>query len=88
VDTGELLRSIRVIETMGGTRFHVVATAKHARFVEFGSMHGGTWIAPNPFLRKALADAKREFPSIMQAARLRAPGESGPPAHLGVSLGG
>lgn len=84
VDTGFLRESIVVMATMSGTRYSVIATANYARYVEFGHMAGGTWVPPNPFMRRALADARRQFPAILKDVRLRAPGDSG--THLGTSF--
>ena len=72
VDTGELKASIVVMSSMNGTVWHVVATAKHARWVEYGSMHGNTFIAPNPFMRRAMADGRREFPRLLKEAYVTA----------------
>lgn len=84
VDTGELRDSIRVIKTSGSGSYHVVATAAHAQFVEFGHHAGNTWVPPNPFMRRALEDARREFPRIAEAARVRRPSGSG--SHFGVTF--
>lgn len=74
VDSGELKASIRVVSVAGegGAVWHVVATAEHARAVEFGSMRGDTFIPPDPFLRRALADGRREFPAILKEALVTA----------------
>lgn len=82
VDTGELRASIQVISSMNGTIWHVLATAHYARFVEYGSMHGNTFIPPNPFMRRAMADGRHEFPRILKEAMVTArPGQ-----HLGASF--
>ena len=72
VRTGELRNSIVVTSSMGGAVWHVVATAPHARFVEYGTMHGNTFIGPNPFMRRAFSDGRREFPRILKAAMVTA----------------
>lgn len=82
VDTGELLASIKVVSSMNGTVWHVVATARHARPVEFGSLHGNRWIAPNPFMRRALADGRAEFPEILKSVMVGA----GEGRHLGATI--
>lgn len=82
VDTGELVGSGKVESSMGGKVWNVVFTAPHARAVEFGSMHGNTFIAPQPFLRRAMADGRREFPRILKQAMVTArDGE-----HLGTTF--
>jgi len=83
VDTGHLKANIVVIATQGGTLYRVVSMATYSRFVEWGSMHGGTFIPPNPFMRRALADARKEFPALLAAARVSAPGET---THLGTTF--
>jgi hypothetical protein len=72
IDTGELRASISVLSSQGGSLWHVVATAKHARWVEYGSMHGNTFISPNPFMRRAMADGRREFPRLLKEAMVTA----------------
>jgi hypothetical protein len=82
VDTGELVASIQVMSSRGGSTWHVVATAKHARWVEYGSMHGNTFIPPNPFLRRAMMDGRKMFPQYLKEAMVRAmPGQ-----HLGATF--
>ena len=82
VRTGRLAASIEVRSSMGGAAWHVVATAPYARFVEYGSMHGNTFIGPNPFMRRALSDGRREFPQLLKQALVTA--KSG--QHLGTSF--
>ncbi|MEJ7638280.1 MAG: HK97 gp10 family phage protein [Singulisphaera sp.] len=72
VDSGELKASIQVISGGDGAVWQVVATAEHAGAVEFGSMRGDTFIPPDPFLRRALADGRREFPAILKEALVTA----------------
>jgi HK97 gp10 family phage protein len=82
VDTGELRASIIVQSSQAGGTWHVLATAPHSRFVEWGSMHGNTFIPPNPFMRRALMDGRRAYPSILKEAMVRAmPGQ-----HLGATF--
>lgn len=54
-DTGELEASIAV-EKIGPGRYAIIAGAPHAVFVEYGT----TSRAPNPFLRRAFAERKKE----------------------------
>ncbi len=82
VDSGELKASIRVVDGDRGAVWHVVATAEHARAVEFGSMRGDIFIPPDPFLRRAMADGRREFPAILRAAV----GTADVKLHLGVTI--
>lgn len=76
VDSGDLRRSIKVIPTRGGTRWSVVATMKYAIHVEFGTTHhgpnGSYFIAPQPFMRKAFADGRKQFPTILRDAYVKA----------------
>lgn len=83
-DTGELKESIKAIPTLGGKHWNVVATADHAPPVEYGSLHGSTWIAPVPFLRRSVAEARIVYPDILKGAlvtALRSEGKS-----LGISF--
>lgn len=62
VDTGHLRSTIQVVEDPGGGGWLVVAAAEYAAAVEFGYMTStGRVVAPNPFLRRALADARGHF---------------------------
>jgi HK97 gp10 family phage protein len=67
VDTGFLHNSIIVYVKPGGG-YQVIATAPYAKFVEFGHLNGSAYVAPNPFMRKALADTAMAFPSILATA--------------------
>lgn len=82
VESGELSASIRVVSGEDGSVWHVIATAEHARAVEFGSMRGDTFIPPNPFLRRALADGRREFPAILKEVMVTADEGN----HLGAAI--
>ena len=84
VKTGRSESIIKVIPTLGGTKFNVVAEMPYAQFVEFGSLHETYFIAPNPFMRRALADARREFPALLAAAKVVRPDEGG--GHLGTTF--
>ena len=78
VDTGFLKSSITVISPSGSQSSHVVATADYAQFVEFGHVAGAsTWVAPNPFMRRALDDTARAFPEIAKGARVTRPDGGG-----------
>lgn len=88
VDTGELRSSIGVLTSLGGGDgelvYKVVATARHAAPVEYGHYTArGLFVAPNPFMRQALADTVTAFPSIAARYRLDSGGRS-----LGSSSGG
>jgi HK97 gp10 family phage protein len=85
VDTGFLKASIRLVVTMGGARVSVIAEAPYAIYVEFGSLHGGTWIAPRPFMRNAYFDTARQYPEIAKRVMQSSPlGGSG--KHLGFTI--
>lgn len=87
VDTGELRASIAVLKASGSATYHVVATAEHAIFVEYGSHHpSGLWIPPNPFMRRALAETAQAFPQIARSVRLDRPGGAAGAAHLGATF--
>lgn len=71
VDTGHLAYNIHVQELGSGLGFRVVSTAFYSPYVEFGHLStGGTWVAPNPFLRRALADTVDEWPQLAGQQRL------------------
>jgi hypothetical protein len=86
VDTGMLLRSIEVQTSSIGTSFHVIATAPYAQWVEFGHMAGSTFVAPNPFMRMALADTVREWPNFVRSVRIDRPGGAADVGHLGATF--
>lgn len=80
VDTGFMSFRIQVIEVGAGNDigYRVVSPAAYSRYVEFGHMAGsGTWVAPNPFMRRALADAQAEWPAIVGRNRVGAGGNQG-----------
>lgn len=83
-DTGELKRSIKAIPTLGGRVWNVVAEADHAPPVEYGSLHGNTWIKPNPFMRRAVADARVVYPEILKGAYVQALRSEG--KNLGITF--
>jgi hypothetical protein len=70
IDTRELLLSIKTIPTQSRMRWNAVATADHARHVEFGTEHHTANVSyiipPNPFARRALSDTKKMYPQIMK----------------------
>jgi hypothetical protein len=72
VDTGELQSSIIVISS--DSTWYVQATAAHAVPVEMGHLtrDGGTWVPPNPFMRKAIADTKAAWQQFGNGVRLSA----------------
>lgn len=87
VDTGFLVSQIQVIASSGSSDVHVISGASYSEFVEFGFHHiAGIWIPPNPFMRKALADAAAEFPNIARGVRVDRPGGARDAAHLGATF--
>lgn len=92
VDTGRLHNSIIVQTSMGGSRINVMATAvsddgaPYPVYVEFGHMAGSTFVAPNPFMRKALADTARAFPDICRGIRIQGPFGGSGVGHLGSTF--
>ncbi len=87
VDTGELRMSIHMVSLGKEGRIQVVATAPYAQWVEFGHLAGGvTWVAPNPFLRTALADTAKAFPDIVKDRKLVRPGGASGASDLNVSF--
>lgn len=72
VDSGDLRRSIKVIPTQSRMRWNVVATMPYAIHVEFGTTHhgpgGSYFIPPNPFMRRAFADGRKMYPTILKDA--------------------
>ena len=61
-DSGELHDSIGLIERSGGV--DVVATAGHAGFIEFGTVH----MPPQPFLRPAFRQHRDGYRKALLAA--------------------
>jgi HK97 gp10 family phage protein len=87
VDTGALLNSIEMTSSMGGTKFTVVCKAPYAVYVEFGHMAGSErWVAPNPFMRTAMADTVAAFPQFGKDFKLGRPTDENDLEHLGVSI--
>jgi hypothetical protein len=60
--TGWLKREIYLVPRKDG--WDLVASAPHAAFVEFGTIHQGYRIPPNPFMRRARSDAARKYPDL------------------------
>ena len=85
VDTGALVASIQIIDTKAGQKIHVVATEYYAPWVEFGHMNGSTWVAPQPFMRTALADTVSAFGQIAKGVTLQSP-LGGAAQNLGASF--
>ena len=92
VDTGRLDNSIIVQTSMAGARISVVATAVSDRgapypiYVEYGHMAGSTFVAPNPFMRKAMADTVSAFPSICQGIKITNQMGGSGVSHLGATF--
>lgn len=92
VDTGRLHNSIIVQASMGGAKVNVMATAvsdsgaPYPVYVEFGHMAGSTFVAPNPFMRKALADTARAWPDICKGVRIVSPFGGSGAGHLGATF--
>lgn len=88
VDTGFLKSEIVVIAPSGSTKSHVLARADYSQFVEFGHLAGGVaWVAPNPFMRRALADTAQAFPEIAKGVKVLRPGGDAGGENLGASFG-
>ena len=65
VDTGALLASIVTFQDISNGRWFCQATAHYSVPVEFGHMTvAGSWVPPNPFMRKAIADTTAEWPNF------------------------
>lgn len=87
VDTGFLKSEIVVVSPSGSRSSHVLARADYSQFVEFGHLAGGvTWVAPNPFMRRALADTARAFPEIAKGVKVLRPGSDGGGDNLGATF--
>jgi hypothetical protein len=65
VDTGDLQLSLTMIPDPDGMSWRIVATMYYASYVEFGHMSRGGWVAPNPFLRRAIREAQAAYPDLM-----------------------
>lgn len=65
VDTGFLLNSIILFQDIENGRWYCQAVAHYSVPVEMGHMTtAGSWVPPNPFMRKAIADTAREWPNF------------------------
>lgn len=75
VDSGDLKRSIKAIPSQARMRWRVVAMMPYAIHVEYGTTHhtsgGSYFIPPNPFMRRAFADGRKKFPSILKDALVK-----------------
>lgn len=87
VDTGDLYRSIHIeIDTATNTT-SVIVSMPYAQWVEFGHIAGGTtWVAPNPFMRRAFADTRNAFPEIAKNSWLGRPGGDSGATDLGINF--
>jgi hypothetical protein len=87
VDTGFLASHIQMVELAGDEGFRVISTAFYSEFLEFGHMsRGGSWVAPRPFMRNALADAAQQWPTIAGRHRVGTGGEHNPEGFLGTTF--
>lgn len=87
VDTGDLFRSITIVAASGSDTAHVIATMSYAQWVEFGHIAGSsTWVAPNPFMRRALADTAKAFPDTMKDIKMRRPGGESGAENMGITF--
>jgi hypothetical protein len=87
VDTGFMQSTITVVTSRGGATSSVIVTAPYAHWVEFGHYSiTGTWVPPNPFMRNALSDTAREFPTIATGTRMYRPQDARDPMNLGATF--
>jgi hypothetical protein len=63
-DTHALEKSIRVVPA--GATFTVYVGVDYALPVHFGHLAGSTWVAPNPFLWRAVYDTQKRWPAIVR----------------------
>lgn len=78
VDTMFLAQNIKVYAGTGDIAAEVISHAYYSQWVEFGHMTpGGTWVAPRPYMRMAMADTVREFPEIVRRYTTTRPLEGG-----------
>lgn len=74
VDTGWLRHSIEVSISPSGMKANVQVMAHYAQWVEFGhATPSGGFVAPNPFMRRALADTERQFGEIAKGVDITRP---------------
>lgn len=64
VDSGDLRESIAVVPS--GSTFTVYVGVDYAFFVHFGHLAGSTWVAPDPFLWRAIWDTQKRWPAIVR----------------------
>jgi hypothetical protein len=87
VDTGFLASHIQMVELAGDEGFRVISTAFYSTFIEFGFVsRGGTWVAPRPFMRNALADTAQHWPEFASRQRIGSGGEHNPEGFLGTTF--
>jgi HK97 gp10 family phage protein len=86
VDTGDLLKSIKVQPSMGGMVWNVLVLVPYAGYVEYGTLHGDVWIPPNPFFRKAMDDGKKRFPDILRESMTTTPYQLTQGMKLGTTI--
>lgn len=98
IDTGYLISTIQEYEAAFGS-YSVTVLAWYAPFVEFGHWTwggkggvAGRFVAPNPFMRRALADTIAAFPELVSSmatsdvSGMQAPGWYAPRQTAGGSL--
>lgn len=91
VDTGFLQNSVAVAYGLAASlpytyTYSVVATADYAVWVQIGHLTpSGFWVAPNPFMTRAVEDTARAFPQIAKSS-MRISNPLGGAAHLTVSI--
>lgn len=88
IDTSEQITGLRKLPGTDSLTVHVVSEAPYSVYTEFGHMTrgGGTWVAPVPAMRMALASAREAFPAMASKIKLVVPGESNAAQHMGVSV--
>lgn len=86
VDTEALRKSITVIPSMNGRVWNVMVLVPYAGYVEYGTLHGNVWIPPNPFFRKAMADGKKMFPTILRDSITTTPYQLEQGVKLGTTI--
>ena len=71
VDTEDLRKSIKVLPGPGPMAWRVFVGVDYADPVHSGHIAGSTWVPPNPFLWRAIADAKAAWPRLVQEGGIR-----------------
>ncbi len=73
VDTGYYRASIHATPAVGGSGLTVFISAPYALYIEVGHVTAnGSYVPPNPVLRRAIARALGEFPGIVAEYHLHA----------------